>query len=171
MAGRTDKTVIDKITDAARAAGEKLATETARLVGGDDAARERAEGFAERAEEHRDHVRAADAKGDYERALMNVVATFAAFPKSGPHSLRFADGETFLDGEQIVAAADLRDDANGGVTYGKPIDFAPESPVGRITEAWLIAGSGEAMKCDLGSVGLDVGGGRAARIPAGHLLF
>jgi hypothetical protein len=60
----------------------------------------------------------------------------------------------------------------GRVTYAKPVDFEPEGEPARVTEAWLIAPSGEAMRSC-------VGRRRAQRrrragwrrIPAGHLLF
>jgi hypothetical protein len=166
----TKRGIVETVTGAAKAAGAAVGEAAAKLVGGEDA-RERAEDFAERADAHLAQVAAEDAKADYERAKLNAVGTFAEMPHPGPYQLRFASAAaTFLDGSTEVASHDLKDDANGRVTYEQATDFEPDGPASRVTEAWLIAPSGEAMRCDIGA-GLDVGAGRLARIPAGHLLF
>jgi hypothetical protein len=56
------------------------------------------------------------------------------------------------------------------VTYAADVDFNADGAPALVTEAWLIASNGEAVCCDLG-VGLTVGGGHHAKVPASHLLF
>jgi hypothetical protein len=170
MAGK-GKGLVEKAVDA-------VTNAAAQLVGGGEQSNdkvERAEEFAERAEDHREHVAAEDALTDYGRAQLSRVAFFGNLPSEGELTLRLAAGDTFLpDSETIAVPRDaMIDDAAGPDrrAYDRKIDFDGSGPLVRLTEAWLIASNGDAVCCDLGGVGLTVGGGHQGQIPAKHLLF
>lgn len=67
---------------------------------------------------------------------------------------------------------------NGGITLLKPIDFPMHSPAGEVHSIWLIDPA-HAPREDNSMAGftcrllrpLNIGGGRGAQIPAGHLHF
>jgi hypothetical protein len=110
-----------------------------------------------------------ECKAAYEAATLHAVASFAELPEKAPLELRLADGTTFIDGAIAVEREALTAEGDR-VTYGAAVEIGPEGPPLRITEAWLIAGNGDAVRCEVGS-GLVGGGGHHARIPPGHLLF
>lgn len=114
----------------------------------------------------------AEGRAAYEAAKLNQVEAFASVPANAEaFQLRFAALGEFVAGAMGVARAALQPAGQGArVTYNGKVEFGGEGAAARITEAWLIASSGEAVCCDLG-VGLPVGGGHHAEIPANHLLF
>jgi hypothetical protein len=110
-----------------------------------------------------------EARAAYEAAKLHIVANYAGLPAEAPLHLRFANGQEFTGEGTEVSREDLRVDGARAV-YERLTDFAPEAPPAKVTEAWLIAESGEAVRCEIG-VGFACGGGHHAVIPAGHLIF
>jgi hypothetical protein len=172
MAGRTDKSggIAGRVTDAVKGAASAVADAATRLVGSDDSAEDRAEEFAARAEAHRDKVEDEAARQGHARCVEMLVPSFASMPQNGPFMLRFGTGETFLDGAIDVAPDRLKADLDGRALYRDPVDFPPEGEGATVTEAWLIAASGETCRCEI-APGLQVGAGRHARVPAENLIF
>jgi hypothetical protein len=130
----------------------KLAAGKARKAAGNDASASRDEGIAA-----------------YEAAVAHRVASFDKMPAKGPLWLRLGDGAEFLDGLIDVDRGALKSEGQGRVTYAKPVEIAPEGAPVMIREAWLIAATGDAVRCEVGPI--TGGGGHQAQIPAGHLLF
>lgn len=112
-----------------------------------------------------------DGKAAYAAAKLHQVGTFEELPENvdGYH-MRFAAHGEFVHGAIAVHPGEVSSAGHGRATYDTEVDFSVEGIGATVTEAWLIAGSGEAVMCDLG-VGLRVGGGHHAKIPAKHLLF
>jgi hypothetical protein len=75
----------------------------------------------------------------------------------------------FIDGAVAVDREALKARGLDRVTYARPIDIGPDGDPVRVDEAWLVAASGEAVRCAIGP--LSGGAGTHAQIPAGHLLF
>jgi hypothetical protein len=94
--------------------------------------------------------------------------SFAKLPEGASLDLRLADGSAFIAGAIEGVCQDVAPAAQG-FTYGKDIDIGPEGDLVRVSEVWLIATSGEAVRCAVGP--LSGGGGYHAKIPAGHLKF
>lgn len=163
--------IVGKATRAVRGAATAAADAAAKLVGGDDGAEDRAEEFAERAEAHRAKVEEAAHRSDYEHAAGALVETYAEMPENAQFQLRFANGETFLDGA-IAVGTNLKSDGTGSgrMLYTEPVEFDEHGPPATVTEAWLIASSGETRRCEV-TPGLHVGAGRHARIPPDNLIF
>jgi hypothetical protein len=112
----------------------------------------------------------AECRAAYDAAKVNQVASFAEVPDAEEFQLRFAADGSLLEGVITVEREHLTPHGGGRVTYGGVVNFNGAEAPARVTEAWLIAPGGEAVCCDLG-LGLAVGGGHQAQIPANHLLF
>lgn len=117
-----------------------------------------------------------DAAADYERAKLAQVDCFAQLPENAALQLRFSDGTTFIDGAIDVERGDF--EGSGFVnheteraTYQKPVEFEIHGASASITEAWLIAATGDAVRSEIGTTPLPIGGGHQALIPPGYLLF
>jgi hypothetical protein len=119
------------------------------------------------AEEHA-RAKAGEGRAAYDVAVEHAVTSYAELPEDAALSLRLANGEAFIDGAVEVERSEIVPAANG-VTYGKDVDLGPGGEPLCVTEAWLIADSGEAVCCALGP--LTAGNGHHAKIPAGHLKF
>lgn len=117
----------------------------------------------EHARAHADELRAA-----YGAAKVHEVDSFDELPEDGELELRLANGSEFVDGAIAVDRADIVP-AGFGFTWNRDLDIGPDCAPITITEVWLIAASGEALKCDVGT--LAAGDGKHARIPAWHLQF
>jgi hypothetical protein len=114
--------------------------------------------------------REAAAVAAYEATKEHEVGSFAMMPEEGALHLRLATGTTFIDGVIDVSREDLVPaNQSNFVTYAKAVNIGPDCGHVTVTEAWLVAESGEAVKCALGP--LSGGNGHHAQIPAGHLLF
>jgi hypothetical protein len=114
--------------------------------------------------------REAAAVAAYEATKEHEVGSFAVMPEEGALHLRLATGTTFIDGVIDVSREDLVPaNQSNFVTYAKAVNIGPDCGHVTVTEAWLVAESGEAVKCALGP--LSGGNGHHAQIPAGHLLF
>jgi hypothetical protein len=90
-------------------------------------------------------------------------------PEHADLYLRLADGHAFLDGLVTVPRDHLTIEG-GRAIYARAIDIGPDGPPVRATEAFLIASTGDCVRCEIGS-SLSGGGGHHAQIPAGHLPF
>jgi hypothetical protein len=149
-------------------AAKRAATRQSAAKAG-DARSEAASAAAIASQEHRravsDELRAA-----YEAATVNRVESFADLPEDGALQLRLANGSEFVEGALAVARNDLPVASQASRrTYARAVDIGPDCGPVRVTEAWLVADSGEAVKCEVGL--LSGGNGHHAQIPAGHLLF
>jgi hypothetical protein len=114
-----------------------------------------------------------EGRAAYEAAKLHRVDRYGGLPEGARFALRFANGDEFVTEAVPVEADALTIDGEGETSralYQRPSDFVPEAPPATITEAWLIADSGEAVCCEVG-IGLVTGGGKHALVPAGHLLF
>jgi hypothetical protein len=114
-----------------------------------------------------------EARAAYEAAIEHRRSRYGDLPEGASLHLRFANGDEFVTEAVPVEADALTIDGEGKTSralYQRPSDFVPEAPPATITEAWLIADSGEAVCCEVG-IGLVTGGGKHALVPAGHLLF
>lgn len=111
----------------------------------------------------------AEQRAAYEAAQLHLVDGYALLPDKAELTLRLADGSAFLDGAVSVPRETLRPQGDR-VIYAAAIDVGPDGPPVRVTEAYLIASSGDCVRCEVGS-GLSAGAGHHAQIPAGHLLF
>lgn len=84
--------------------------------------------------------------------------------------LRFAEDGRFLpDMPPIIIEPAQLQLSQGRATLEREVEFTPDMPGTRATEAWLIADD-VAIVCEI-PAGLVVGGGKHAKIPAGHLAF
>lgn len=178
--GPKPKGLVEKVRDAAVAAkdavvnaGSAIAEGLAATAADDAAASDQrvanAEAFSDRAEAQRARAAAADAALDYDRAKAGRVDGFKALPAEGPLALRFADGESFIDGARSVERGEVKVDGFGA-TYLRAVDFPADGEPHRITEAWLIAAGGSAVRCEIAG-GMQVGAGQHGLLPSGFLLF
>lgn len=135
-----------------------------------DEKRKNADEFADRAGKQQRKARKADATADYSRAVAGLTR-FAEIDDGAELQLRFADGEAFLSDAPAIAVERHHLDvgSDGRAIYREPVDFGAEGARTDVTEAWLIAGK-QTVRCAM-VIGLPVGGGRAAKIPAGNLIF
>jgi hypothetical protein len=146
-----------------KATATREAAATARSVS------QMAEGRRRKANAASASASAEEASAAYAAAKANRVASFDELPKGAGLRLRFADGSAFVDdGVEVLPGA--LDNQGARKIYAGTIDFAPEASSAFVTEAWLIADSGQAICCDVG-IGLATGGGSHAVIPPGHLIF
>jgi hypothetical protein len=168
------KGLVEKLVDTAKGAGAAASAMVDAAFGDERLAN--ADEFAGRAEAHQAQVAAEDALADYERAKLAEVDGFSMLPENAALQLRFADGTTFVEGTFEVGRDDFKPSGFVGAeteraTYEKPVEFELHAPPAQVTEAWLIAATGDAVRCAVGTVPLPVGGGHQAKIPAGYLLF
>lgn len=133
------------------------------------ATKSNAQRSAARAARSHDQASADECRAAYASATASRVENYTRLPENSPVVLRFANGSEFVEGERTVEPEDLAADGDR-TTYAKAVDFDPDAGPAMVSEAWLIAASGEAVCCAIG-VGMKVGGGQHGLIPAGHLIF
>jgi hypothetical protein len=92
----------------------------------------------------------AEARAAYAAAKLHQVDKFAALPEKAELQLRFANGSEFVTDAAEVSRANLNDAGGGRVTYGVLADFTPEAAPALVSEAWLIADNGDAVRCEVG---------------------
>lgn len=110
-----------------------------------------------------------EARAAYAAATAHQVPHYADLPEGAAKHLRFANGSEFVT-EGVDVPRDHLSVDGGRATYARAADFSPEGAPIKVSEAWLIAESGEAVRCEVGS-GLAAGGGHHALIPSGFLIF